>query len=100
MLGTFFYVFGGGALVSALDDLVKSLQAAVGSVEGAQNDVAQAESSAGEAVQAAAAFGREDDVMQVDALRSDIDQQSGALTAAKQELDELLQRAAALQRGN
>ena len=61
--------------MSALDDLVKSLQAA-------------------------AAFGREDDVMQVDALRSDIDQQSGALAATKQELDELLQRAAALQGGN
>ena len=85
--------------MSALDDLVKSLQGAVNSVETAQSDVTQAESAGQEAVQAAAAFGRDEDVQQVDALRADIEQQAGVLSTARQELDELLQRAIALQGG-
>ncbi|MQA79568.1 MAG: hypothetical protein GEV10_14005 [Streptosporangiales bacterium] len=85
--------------MSALDDLVQALQAAVTAAESTQNDVAQAASAAGEAVQAATAFGREQDVAEVDALRSDVDEQAGALAAAKDALDGLLQRAVALQGG-
>lgn len=83
--------------MSALDDLVKALQATANSVESAQADVGQAQQQAGEAVAAAQAYGRDDDVMQTDALRSDIEEQAGALAAAKQTLDELTQRAVALQ---
>lgn len=86
--------------MSALEDLTKALQAAADSVESAQADVGQAQEQAASAVAAAQAYGREDDVLQADALRSDIEEQAGALAAAKQTMDELTQRAVALQSGN
>lgn len=86
--------------MSALDDLTKALQAAADSVESAQADVGQAQEQAASAVAAAQAYGRDDDVLQTDALRSDIEEQAGVLAAAKQTLDELTQRAVALQSGN
>ena len=85
--------------MSALDKLVKSLHIAVGSVEGAHADVAQAASSAEEAVAAATALGRDDDVTQTTALRDDITGKGGVLTQAKQNLEEVPQRAVALQGG-
>lgn len=83
--------------MSALDDLVSSLQAAVSSVETAHGDGAQAESSAGDAVQAAAVFGREADVTRVDALRAEIESNNTALATVQKTYEELLQQAVALQ---
>lgn len=85
--------------MSALDDLVQTLQAAVSSLESTQSDVSSAEGAAKDAVQAAGFLGRESDMAETEALRSGIEEQAGALANVKQELDDLLQRAAVLQGG-
>lgn len=85
--------------MSALDDLVAAVQAAVSATEHAHSAAAEAGGPAAEAVEAAAALGRSDDIAAADALRSDLEEQVAALAAAEQALDELLQRAVALQGG-
>lgn len=81
----------------ALDDLVQSLQAAVHSTSTALGDGAQAENQASEARRAAAAFGRDDDVAQVDLLRSDMEANNTALGTVKHTYEQLLERAVTLQ---
>lgn len=85
--------------MSAVDDLVHALQAAVSSTRDAHSDATQAATSAAEAVQAAAAFGRENDVAQADAVRADLEQAAATLANTQKELEELLQRATALHGG-
>lgn len=94
-----FYQRRNGRDVSALDDLVQQLQAAVTSLETAQTDVAQAATSAGDAVQAAAAFGRDTATAETDALRADVDEQAAALAGIRDAVADLVQRAVALQGG-
>lgn len=83
----------------ALDKLVRTLMAAVTGTGTAQTDAAMAETAAGDAARAAADFGRESDVAEVDALRADIGQQVGTLAGISKTLEELLQRAVVLQSG-
>ncbi|MPZ67743.1 MAG: hypothetical protein GEU83_20420 [Pseudonocardiaceae bacterium] len=85
--------------MSALDDLVSTLQAAVSSAESAYADGVSAERSAGEAVQAATVFGRADDVARVDALRSALESNNATLANAQKTYEELLEQAVALQGG-
>ena len=84
----------------ALDKLVRTLTAAVSGTGSAQMDAARAETAADDAARAAADLGRESDVTEVDALRADIAQQVETLAGISKTLEELLQRAGALQGGS
>lgn len=83
----------------ALDKLVRILTAAVSGAATAQADVVAAEFSAEEAIRATADFGWESDIAEVEALRRNIGQQSETLRSIAKAVEELLQRATALQRG-
>lgn len=85
--------------MSALDELVAALQAALVSVRAAREHCEQAAGVAKSAVEAAVAFGRERAVAETEALRADVEEAGGILTAVETRLSEALERAVALTAG-
>ncbi|MQA01694.1 MAG: hypothetical protein GEV07_02805 [Streptosporangiales bacterium] len=85
--------------MSALSDVVEILSTTIKDVESGQANATQAETSAGEALTAATAYGNQSNIAQTEQLKATIEEASGLLVQAKDKLDEALGQAQALEQG-